>query len=86
MGLARVAGPGAGCCRNGCAKRCPDLFGRPRTVQAFNTVTVHTRVDGALVQVNFTEGQEVKTGDLLVVVGPKPINRTGSGKSAIGLG
>lgn len=42
------------------------------TVQAFNTVTVHTRVDGALVQVNFTEGQEVKTGDLLVVVDPKP--------------
>jgi len=24
------------------------------TVQAFNTVTVHTRVDGALVQVNFS--------------------------------
>src|ERR1700731_2123135 len=33
------------------------------TVQAFNTVTVHTRVDGALVQVNFSEGQDVKTGD-----------------------
>ena len=42
------------------------------TVQAFNTVTVHTRVDGALVQVNFSEGQDVKTGDLLVVVDPKP--------------
>jgi len=42
------------------------------TVQAFNTVTVHPRVDGALVQVNFTEGQEVKTGDLLAVVDPKP--------------
>ncbi len=42
------------------------------TVQAFNTVTVHTRVDGALVQVNFSEGQEVKTGDLLAVVDPKP--------------
>ena len=42
------------------------------TVQAFNTVTVHTRVDGALVQVNFTEGQDVKTGDLLAVVDPKP--------------
>jgi multidrug efflux system membrane fusion protein len=35
-------------------------------------VTVHTRVDGALVQVNFSEGQDVKTGDLLVVVDPKP--------------
>jgi multidrug efflux system membrane fusion protein len=42
------------------------------TVQAFNTVTVHSRVDGALVQVNFSEGQDVKTGDLLVVVDPKP--------------
>jgi multidrug efflux system membrane fusion protein len=42
------------------------------TVQAFNTVTVHTRVDGALVQVNFSEGQDVKTGDLLTVVDPKP--------------
>jgi len=42
------------------------------TVQAFNTVTVHPRVDGALVQVNFTEGQDVKTGDLLAVVDPKP--------------
>jgi membrane fusion protein, multidrug efflux system len=42
------------------------------TVQAFNTVTVHPRVDGALVQINFSEGQDVKTGDLLVVVDPKP--------------
>jgi multidrug efflux system membrane fusion protein len=42
------------------------------TVQAFNTVTVHSRVDGALVQVNFSEGQDVKTGDLLAVVDPKP--------------
>src|SRR6516164_10705279 len=42
------------------------------TVPAFNTVTVHTRVDGALVQINFSEGQDVKTGDLLAVVDPKP--------------
>jgi multidrug efflux system membrane fusion protein len=42
------------------------------TVQAFNTVIVHTRVDGALVQINFSEGQDVKTGDLLAVVDPKP--------------
>lgn len=42
------------------------------TVQAYNTVTVHTRVDGALVQINFSEGQGVKTGDLLAVVDPKP--------------
>jgi multidrug efflux system membrane fusion protein len=42
------------------------------TVQAFNTVTVHSRVDGQLEQVLFTEGQDVKTGDLLVVVDPRP--------------
>jgi membrane fusion protein, multidrug efflux system len=42
------------------------------TVQAFNTVTVHTRVDGELQQILFTEGQDVKTGDLLAVVDPRP--------------
>src|SRR5438270_1069214 len=42
------------------------------TVQAFNTVTVHTRVDGNLVQVNFSEGKDGKTGELLAVVDPKP--------------
>jgi multidrug efflux system membrane fusion protein len=42
------------------------------TVQAFNTVTVHSRVDGNLVQVDFSEGKDVKTGELLAVVDPKP--------------
>ena len=37
------------------------------TVQAFNTVTVHTRVDGQLQQVLFSEGQNVKAGDLIAV-------------------
>ena len=42
------------------------------SVEAYYTVLVKTRVDGQLVQVNFREGQEVKKGDLLVVVDPRP--------------
>jgi membrane fusion protein, multidrug efflux system len=41
------------------------------TVQAFNTVTVHTQVNGVLQKIAFAEGQDVKTGDLLAVVDPR---------------
>ena len=42
------------------------------TVQAFNTVAVKSRVDGQIVKVDFTEGQEVKTGDPLFEIDPRP--------------
>lgn len=42
------------------------------SVEAFNTVAVKSRIDGQLVQINFKEGQEVKKGELLAVIDPRP--------------
>ena len=42
------------------------------SVQAFNTVTVRPRVDGQITEIFFTEGQEVKAGDPLVQIDPRP--------------
>jgi multidrug efflux system membrane fusion protein len=42
------------------------------SVQAFNTVSLKTRIDGQIMQVNFREGQDVKTGDLLILIDPRP--------------
>jgi len=42
------------------------------SVEAFNTVVVKSRIDGQLVQIAFREGQQVKEGDLLAVIDPRP--------------
>jgi len=54
------------------AKDTPMYLDGLGTVQAFNTVTIHTQVNGVLQKVAFREGQDVKAGDLLAVVDPRP--------------
>ena len=41
-------------------------------VEAYSTVALKARVDGQIVDVNFTEGQEVKKGDVLFRIDPRP--------------
>jgi membrane fusion protein, multidrug efflux system len=42
------------------------------TVTAFYTANIKSRVDGQIMRVNFTEGQTVKEGELLIVIDPRP--------------
>ena len=42
------------------------------TVQAYRSVTVRARVDGVIDRIGFTEGQDVKPGDLIAQIDPRP--------------
>jgi multidrug efflux system membrane fusion protein len=53
------------------AKDMPIIVRGIGSVQAFNTVTVKSRVDGNIEKVGFTEGQYVHHGDLLVQIDPR---------------
>ncbi|QNJ99732.1 efflux RND transporter periplasmic adaptor subunit [Dyella telluris] len=42
------------------------------TVQALNTVTINPQISGQMLSINFKEGQEVKKGELLAQIDPRP--------------
>lgn len=41
-------------------------------VEAFSSVTIKSRIEGQLIKANFKEGDEVKKGQLLFVIDPRP--------------
>lgn len=46
------------------------------TVMAFNTVSIRAQVTGQIVSIDFRQGQDVKKGDLLAKIDPKPFQAT----------
>ena len=68
----------------GAARPIPVVAGRTRrgdlpiylseigTVTPLATVTIRSRVDGELVHIGFTEGQQVKAGDVIAEIDPRP--------------
>src|SRR5436305_10230167 len=50
----------------------PVLLNAIGTVQAYNMVTIKSRVDGQIMAVDFTEGQNVKAGAPLIEIDPRP--------------
>ena len=43
------------------------------TVEAYSTVSVRSQIDGKIAEVHFHEGENVKRGDLLVTIDPRPL-------------
>jgi multidrug efflux system membrane fusion protein len=54
------------------AKDVPVILRGLGTVQAFNTAPLKSQVGGAVTQINFKEGQDVRTGDLLIQLDARP--------------
>jgi len=54
------------------SKTMPIYYTALGTVTAYNSVTIKSRVDGQLLSVNVREGQQVKQGELLAVIDPRP--------------
>lgn len=54
------------------SKSVPQYLSGLGTVTAANTVTLRSRVDGDLMALHFTEGQQVKAGQLLAEIDPRP--------------
>jgi multidrug efflux system membrane fusion protein len=52
-------------------------------VQAFNTFTAKSRVDGNIVEIGYREGSLVKAGDLLVRIDPRPYRAMLADKQAL---
>ena len=50
----------------------PVLLQAIGTVQAYNMVTIKSRVDGQIVGIDLKEGQNVKAGTLLIQIDPRP--------------
>jgi multidrug efflux system membrane fusion protein len=57
-------------------KAMPEQLRAIGNVQAYATVLIRSRVGGELVGVHFKEGEEVKTGDLLFTIDPRPFEAT----------
>jgi multidrug efflux system membrane fusion protein len=53
-------------------KTMPIIIEAIGTVEALNSITVHSRVVGQLVKIHFKEGQDVRKGDLLFTIDPGP--------------
>jgi membrane fusion protein, multidrug efflux system len=43
------------------------------TVQAWNTISIHSQINGTLQSINFIQGQEMHKGDTLALIDPRPL-------------